>query len=64
MAAPITKKYSLNIKGILVMDEAHGLAIEVEGADECLSLDALMADFADKTVKISVTYDEEYGMTD
>lgn len=63
MATPITKKYSLNIKGILVIDD-NGLAIEVEGADECLSLDALMADFADKTVKISVTYDEEYGITD
>ena len=61
MAAPITKKYSLNIKGILVMDGEHGLGIEVEGSNECLSLDVLMADFADKTVKISVACDEEYG---
>lgn len=61
MAAPITKKYSLNIKGILVIDKDNGLGIEIEGADECLSLDVLMADFADKTVKISVAYDEEYG---
>ena len=58
MAAPITKKYSLNIKGILVIDEENGMGIEIEGSDECLSLDVLMADFADKTVKISVAYDE------
>lgn len=61
MAAPITKKYSLNIKGILVMDGKHGLGVEIEGASECISLDALMADFADKTVEISVACDEEYG---
>lgn len=64
MAAPITKKYSLNIKGILVIDEDNGLGIEIEDSNECIPLDALMADFADKTVKISVTYDEEYGMAD
>lgn len=62
MAAPITKKYSLNAKGILVIDEEVGIGIEIAETGEFMPFEELMTDFADKTVKVSVAYDEEYGI--
>lgn len=62
MAAPITKKYSLNAKGILVIDEKVGIGIEIAETGEFMPFEELMTDFADKTVKVSVAYDEEYGV--
>ena len=61
MAAPITKKYSLNAKGILVIDEEVGIGIEIAETGEFMPFEELMTDFVDKTVKVSVAYDEEYG---
>ena len=62
MASPITKKYSLNAKGILVIDKEAGIGIEIAETGEFMPFEELMADFADKTVKVSVAYDEEYGV--
>lgn len=57
--ASITKKYSLNAKGILVLDEGC-MGIENPDTGEMISFQELFSDFADKSVKLSVTYDEDY----
>ena len=57
--ASITKKYSLNASGILAIDE-DGIGIENADNGELIDLKVLLAEFADKAVKLSVNYDEDY----
>lgn len=57
--ASITKKYSLNASGILAIGE-DGVGIENPDSGEIIDLKVLLADFADRTVKLSVNYDEDY----
>ena len=57
--ANIKKKYSLNAKGILVI-ENDIIGIENTDTGELFNLQDLLADFADKSVSLSVNYDEEY----
>ena len=57
--ANIKKKYSLNAKGILVI-ENDIIGIENTDTGELFNLQNLLADFADKSVSLSVNYDEEY----
>ena len=57
--ASITKKYSLSAKGILDITEL-GVGIEILETGEIVSLRDLLADFADKSVSLSVNYDEDY----
>ena len=57
--ASITKKYSLNASGILAITE-NGVSIENVDTGELIDLKILLSDFADKTVKLSVNYDEDY----
>lgn len=57
--AAITKKYSLSASGILsITDECVG--IENVETGEIIDLKVLLSDFADKSVKLSVNYDEDY----
>lgn len=58
--ANIVKKYSLQAKGILVLDE-EDMGIETPDTGEFIDFRTLLSDFADKSVKISVNYDEDYG---
>ena len=58
--ANIVKKYSLQAKGILVLDE-EDMGIEIPDGGEFVDFRTLLSDFADKSVKISVNYDEDYG---
>lgn len=58
--ANIVKKYSLQAKGILVLDE-EDVGIETPDTGEFIDFRTLLSDFADKSVKISVNYDEDYG---
>jgi hypothetical protein len=58
--ANIVKKYSLQAKGILVLDD-EGMGIETPDTGEFIDFRTLLSDFADKSVKISVNYDEDYG---
>ena len=58
--ANIVKKYSLQAKGILVLDE-EDMGIEIPDSGEFIDFRTLLSDFADRTVKISVNYDEDYG---
>jgi hypothetical protein len=58
--AAITQKYSLTANGILsVTDEC--VAIENSDTGELIDLRDLLSDFADKSVKLSITYDYDYG---
>lgn len=57
--ASITKKYSLNASGILAIGE-DGIGIENPDSGEIIDLKVLLADFADRSVKLSVNYDEDY----
>lgn len=57
--AAITQKTSLSATGILVID---GQTVGIENPDngEFFELNKLLADFADKTVKLKVDYDFDY----
>lgn len=57
--AAITKKMSLSANGILVVEDAC-VGIENPDTGELIELNKLLADFADKSVKLSVTYDYDY----
>lgn len=57
--ANFTRKYTLNAKGILSIEE-DGVFIENADTGELVNLGDLLEDFADKTVKLSVNYDEDY----
>lgn len=57
--ASITRKDALSANGILDINET-GIFIENEDTGELIDLKVLLSDFADKTVKLSVTYDYDY----
>ena len=57
--AAITKKYSLNASGILAITD-EGVAIENTDTGELIDLKVLLSDFADRSVILSVNYDEDY----
>lgn len=57
--ASITKKYSLSAQGIMSIND-DGASIENPDTGELISLADLLSDFADKSVKLSVNYDEDY----
>lgn len=57
--ASITKKYALSASGILDITD-DGVAIENPDTGELIDLKILLKDFADRAVKLSVTYDEDY----
>lgn len=61
--AAITKKMSLSATGILVIDD-ECVGIENTETGELIELNKLLADFADKSVKLSVTYDYDYESND
>lgn len=57
--ASVTKKMQLSAYGILEINEA-GVFVEVEDTGELLDFKGLLSEFADKSVKLSVTYDYDY----
>lgn len=57
--ANITLKYSLNAKGILSIEDGV-VALENVDTGELINFSELLSDFVDKTVKLSVNYDEDY----
>ena len=61
--ANIKKKHSLNAKGILVIENGT-MGIENTDTGEFFDLQDLLADFADKSVSLSINYDEEYETID
>ena len=61
--AAITQKMSLNANGILAIGDDK-IGIENPDTGEIIMLDKLLADFADKSVKLSVTYDFDYEVAE
>ena len=57
--ANITLKYSLNAKGILSIEDGV-VALENVDTGELINFSELLSDFADRMVKLSVNYDEDY----
>ena len=57
--AAIVKNYKLSANGILSINDGNA-AIENPDTGELINLAELLSDFADRTVKLSVTYDEDY----
>ena len=57
--AAITKKYSLSANGILAIND-NGVYIESTETGELIDLRDLFSDFEDKSVKLSINYDEDY----
>lgn len=61
--AAIVKKYNLSAQGILVI-ENDTIGIENVDTGELIEMKDLLADFKDRTVKLSISYDEEYGQSE
>ena len=59
MAQKVQKKYSLNIQGVVEINDGR-IAVCVEDKGE-YDLATLMSAFDGNECKISVSYDEEYG---
>ena len=58
--AAINKTFKLNAQGILdIMNDS--VCIENSDTGELINLKDLLVEFADKHVKLSVTYDYDYG---
>ena len=57
--ASITKKYTLSANGILDIND-DGIAIENPDTGELINLKTLLSDFANRSIKLSVAYDEDY----
>ena len=61
--AAINKTFKLSAQGILsVTDDC--VAIENPDTGELIDMRVLLAEFADKSVKLAVTYDYEYDAID
>lgn len=61
--AAIVKKYNLSAQGILVIEDDI-IGIENVDTGELIEMKDLLADFKDRTVKLSISYDEEYGQSE
>lgn len=57
--AAITKKYALNADGILSI-ENNVVGIENPDTGEIIDLCTLLSDFANRSIKLSVNYSEDY----
>ena len=58
--APINKTFRLSAKGILVLNDDI-VGIENMETGEVIPFTSLFEDFADKTVSLSINYEEEFG---
>ena len=60
--AAIVKKYNLSAQGILVVENGV-VGVEIADTGEFVNMTELLTDFRDKTIKLSISYDEDYGIT-
>lgn len=63
MSAAIMKNYKLSAKGILVVEDDN-VGIENVDTGDFIDMRDLLVDFKDRTIKLSISYDEEYGSDD
>lgn len=61
--ASIMKNYKLSAQGILVIDN-NVIGVENTDTGEFIDMKDLLSDFKDRTIKLSISYDEEYGAND
>ena len=59
----IVKKYNLSAQGILVIED-DTIGIENVDTGELIEMKDLLEDFKDRTVKLSISYDEEYSQSE
>ena len=59
MAKNFMRKYAVSAKGILDINDV-GIFVEDEDSGEAIDLRDLLEDFNEKSIKLSVNYDEEY----
>lgn len=57
--ASFNKNFKLSAKGVLSIDEDI-VSIENPDTGELIQLSTLFEDFADKSVALSISYDEDY----
>lgn len=57
--AAIVKQYALNAEGILSIED-NVVGIEHPDTGEIIELCALLSDFANRSIKLSVNYSEYY----
>ena len=58
--AAFMKRYRVSAKGILVIDN-DAIGVENPDTGELVEFKDLLCDFADKSIQLTVSYDEEYG---
>ena len=58
--ASIIKKYTLSANGILDITDDGVVCIENADTGELIELKTLLKDFVNRSVKLSVVYDEDY----
>lgn len=58
--AAIVKNYKLSAQGILAIEE-DVVGLENPDTGEFIELKELLSDFADRTIKLSISYDEDYS---
>ena len=58
--AAIVKNYKLSAQGILAIEE-DVIGLENPDTGEFIELKELLSDFADRTIKLSISYDEDYS---
>lgn len=59
MAKNFMRKYAVSAKGTLDINDA-GIFIEDEDTGEAIDMRDLLEDFNERSIKLSVNYDEEY----
>lgn len=57
--AAIVKKYKLSAQGILVI-ENNVVGVESADTGELIEMKDLLSDFKDRTIKLIISYDEDY----
>lgn len=57
--AAFNKSYKINAKGVLSIEE-DVVSVENPDTGELVELATLFADFADRPIAISISYDEDY----
>jgi hypothetical protein len=58
--ASIIRNYKLSATGTLDIDDDGIIALENPDTGELIDLKILLKDFVDRSIKLSVTYDEDY----
>ena len=59
--ANIKKKFSLSAQGILAIED-NVIGIEDVYTGEFINFVELLADFNEKSIKMRISYDEDYGV--